>query len=325
MSTGYLIGNWSRFYIVDENNRSVAKTEFSGSEQECTEKVRNLRRGVPPPEIITLIEEAGRLVETLVVEDDALARTLQQTTGCTVTVPASPNDMFRRLRLMFFKKGIHSRHPLAVSTAREDKKEADTHPDMRILRLVDMLTMYDESYQFYNNFKETWYENRFSDKESPVIQPDLQQEESIVRNTDGLLEVVSVLRKRTRRALALVLREYSPTLYNVAGLEIAARLIAEAGSLERLATMSAGTIQILGARKAFFRAKHSGSPFPKFGIIFSHPYIQALPSHHRGKMARLLSCQIAIAARADVYTHRDISRQLRLKLKKRFYQLRGIL
>lgn len=322
MSTGYLIGNWSRFYIVDENNRSVAKTEVSGSEQECTDKVRGLRKGVPPPEILGLIREARSSVDVLVVEDEVLARTLRGTTGCNVV--ASHSDMFRRFRLMFFKKGIHNRHPLALSTAREDKKEADTHPDMQIQRLVDMLTMYDESYQFYQNFKETWYENRFTDKETPLIHPELVQEESLVRDTRDVLEVISALQKRTRKALASILKVYAPTLFKVAGPVIAARLIAEAGSLERLASLSAGTIQILGARKAFFRAKHSGSPLPKFGIIFSHPYIQKLPSRHRGKMARLLSCQIAIASRADMYTHRDISGQLRVKLKKRFHQLEGL-
>jgi RNA processing factor Prp31 len=322
MSTGYLIGNWSRFYIVDENNRSVAKTEVSGSEQECTDKIRSLRKGVPPPEIVTMIREAGPLVDALVVEDEVLAKNLQGTTGYDVS--ASHSDMFRRFRLMFFKKGIHNRHPLALSTAREDKKEADAHPDMRIQRLVDMLTMYDESYQFYQNFRETWYEIRFTDRETPIIQPNLVQEESLVRDIHDLLEVISALQKRTRKALASILKEYAPTLFKVAGPVIAAQLIAEAGSLERLATLSAGTIQILGARKAFFRAKHSGSPLPKFGIIFSHPYIQKLPSRHRGKMARFLSCQIAIASRADMFTQRDISGQLRIKLKKRFHQLGGL-
>lgn len=323
MSTGYLVGNWSRFYIVDESNRSVAKTEFSGSEQECTDKVRSLQKGVPPPEIISMIRKAESVVDTIVVEDEVLAKNLRETAKSDVI--ASHSDRFRRFRLMFFKRGIHSRHSLAISAAREDKKEADAHPDMRIQRLVDMLSMYDESYQFYLNFKETWYENRFADKESPIIQPAFTREESIVRDTSSLLEVISALRKRTRKAVVSILREYSPNLFKVAGPEIAARLIAEAGSLERLATLSAGTIQVLGARKAFFRAKHSGSPLPKWGIIFSHPYIQNLPSGHRGKMARLLSCQIAIASRADTFTQRDISGLLRSKLKKRFYQLGGTL
>lgn len=325
MSVGYLIGNWSRFYVVDENNRSLARTELSGSLQDRTCKMRSIREGVPPPEVISLVQKALKAVDNIAVEDEALASNLEKAVGSGIIVLRG--DIFRRLRLMFFRKGIKKGHPIALETALQDKKEADAQPDAVVHRLVDMLRFFDESYQFYENVVETWYKNRFLDKKRKITEDDhglLRKEELVVTDIDQLLAVLSDLQEKTRKTVASICEGLAPNLCKVAGSVIAARLIAEAGSLEQLSMKSAGTIQLLGAKKAFFRALHTGSNPPKYGIIFSHPFIQNLPPDQRGKMARSLSCQIAIASRADQYTHRDISAELKAKLKKRFGELRMI-
>lgn len=325
MSMGYLIGNWSRFYVVDENNRSLAKIELSGSLQDRTCKVQRIREGVPPPEVISLVQKALKTVDCVAVEDDTLARQLAKAAGSGVI--ALHGDVFRRLRLMFFRKGINKGHPIALATALQDKKEVDVQPDAVIRRLVDMLNIFDESHQFYGNFAETWYRNRFIDKKKKTTESNhnpMAKEELIVTDIDQLLGVLSDFQDKTRKALASICAEYAPNLCKIAGAVIAAKLIAEAGSLERLSMMPAGTIQLLGAKKAFFRALNTGSNPPKYGIVFSHPLIQNLPSRQRGKMARSLSCQIAIASRADQFTHRDIFAELQSKLKKRFHKLRMI-
>ncbi len=316
MSTGYLIGNWSHFYIVDENYRTLAKTELTGSVQDRVCKIRQMREGIPPPEIVKMVKEVKNL-EFLAVEDRMLASNLKKTGVSTSFLEA---DTFRRLRLMFFRKGIHKRQPFALSTALQDKREADAQPDMVVHRLVDMLDIYTESIQFYENFRETWYKD-FSDK-GREVHPSLADELGIVKDTDGLLRILSDLRKKAREALASVLEGCASNLNTVAGSEVAARLIAEAGSLRQLSMLSAGSIQILGAREALFRSQHLGTNPPKFGIIFQHPLIQELPPHQRGKMARFLSCQIAIASRADYLTHRDISKDLKKKIETRFLHLR---
>jgi hypothetical protein len=311
MSIGYLIGNWSRFYVVDKNYRALAKIDLTGSVDEKAAKIRNISEGVPPPEIITLVQQSLKSVDTVAVEHELLAEALAKEVSHIVCVQ---DDIFRRLRLMFFRKGVHPQQEVAVTTAVQTKQKMDAHPDRVIHRLIDTLTAFDDTYTFYEDFVATWHKNIYSAH---------SQEAHIIQNIDGILQTLSELQKETRKALESVLKKWAPNVQKIAGTEIAAKLIAEAGSLKQLSCMAAGSIQVLGAKEALFRAQYTNAPPPKYGIIFSHPLIQEVPPGKRGKMARLLSCQIAIACRADYFTHGDIADQLNLKLEKRFQELKG--
>jgi nucleolar protein 56 len=82
---------------------------------------------------------------------------------------------------------------------------------------------------------------------------------------------------------------------------VAARLIARAGGLSRLARMSSATIQVLGAESALFSHLHAGTPPPKHGIIYQHRRVHTAPRNQRGKVARVLASRVALAARLDYY------------------------
>jgi len=69
--------------------------------------------------------------------------------------------------------------------------------------------------------------------------------------------------------------------------------------MERLATMPASTVQLLGAEKALFRFKKEGGKPPKHGVIFQHPLINKASRKNRGKIARILAAKIAIAAKMN--------------------------
>jgi len=97
------------------------------------------------------------------------------------------------------------------------------------------------------------------------------------------------------------MRRIAPNVTDVAGATIGARLMAKAGGLERLASMPASTIQILGAEKALFRSLRTGARPPKHGILFQHQAVHTAPKWQRGKIARTLANKIAIAARVDYY------------------------
>lgn len=109
----------------------------------------------------------------------------------------------------------------------------------------------------------------------------------------------------------------APNLAKIAGPLIGARLIAIAGSLQRLSLLPASTIQLLGAEKALFRYKKDGGRPPKHGIIFQHPLINRAPRTERGRRARTLAATLTIAIKADVFTKRDISDQLMQDLEKK--------
>jgi nucleolar protein 56 len=97
------------------------------------------------------------------------------------------------------------------------------------------------------------------------------------------------------------MKRVAPTVSDVAGATIGARLMAKAGGLDRLAILPASTIQILGAEKALFRALRTGARPPKHGILFQHQEVHTAPKWQRGKIARTLANKIAIAARVDYY------------------------
>lgn len=91
----------------------------------------------------------------------------------------------------------------------------------------------------------------------------------------------------------------APNLTNIAGVVVGAKLIAAAGSLERLAKMTSSTVQLLGAERALFRHLRSGAKPPKYGHILQHSMMSQVTPANRGKLARTLSGKITIAAKVD--------------------------
>ena len=129
--------------------------------------------------------------------------------------------------------------------------------------------------------------------------------------TDENLQIVKALAKNIlelfdlRKSLELQIDEQmnktAPNITAVLGTTVGARILAKAGSLTKLATMPASTIQVLGAEKALFRALKTGSNPPKHGLLFQHAVVHAAPRWQRGKIARAIAAKAAIAARVDVH------------------------
>ena len=109
------------------------------------------------------------------------------------------------------------------------------------------------------------------------------------------------LRKTIEEHIEEQMDEELPNITAVLGAAVGARILAHAGSLKRLSSMPASTIQILGAEKALFRSLKTGANPPKHGILFQHAIVHAAPKWQRGKIARAVAGKAAIAARVDVY------------------------
>ncbi|MBG16971.1 MAG: hypothetical protein CMB77_01255 [Euryarchaeota archaeon] len=115
----------------------------------------------------------------------------------------------------------------------------------------------------------------------------------------GQMEMTSGAILDEVRSLA---KERAPSLSNVIGPVLSARLIVAAHGLDRLSRLSSGAIQMLGAERSFFLALEHGRPTPKHGsILFSHPWVHASPKGVRGRVARMLSGRLSIAARLDAF------------------------
>lgn len=96
--------------------------------------------------------------------------------------------------------------------------------------------------------------------------------------------------------------------------KIAAELLSKAGSLERLATMPASTVQLLGAEKSLFKHIKFGSKPPKYGILFKLPIVNTAPREIRGRIARVYATKICIGLKADYYTKKFIGKELKANL-----------
>jgi len=94
----------------------------------------------------------------------------------------------------------------------------------------------------------------------------------------------------------------APNISAMAGAQVGAALITSAGSLKRLAMLPAGTVQLLGAEKAFFRFLKDGDKPPKHGYIYRIPTIRKAPREVRGRLSRHYATKISIGARMDYFS-----------------------
>jgi len=124
---------------------------------------------------------------------------------------------------------------------------------------------------------------------------------AIVQNISKQVLDLFELRQSLEKHIESQMEIVAPNTSVILGSAVGARMLAKAGSLKRLATMPASTIQVLGAEKALFRALKTGAQPPKHGLLFQHQLVHAAPRWQRGKIARAIAAKAAIAARVDVY------------------------
>ena len=128
-------------------------------------------------------------------------------------------------------------------------------------------------------------------------------------------------RSMAEEYLTSLMGEVAPNMTAILGPLLSARLIAIAGSLDRLAKMPSSTLQILGAEKALFRSLKTGSRPPKHGIIFQYQAIHAGPRWQRGKIARTLSNKLSIAARIDAFKGDFMGDKLKEQVERRIQEI----
>lgn len=147
---------------------------------------------------------------------------------------------------------------------------------------------------------------------------DLDQVKMVADELLSLLE----LRRELESYVNKLAKEVAPNMCALVDPKIAARLIAKAGGLAKLASAPASTIQVLGAEKALFRALRGRGKPPKHGIIFQCPEVNQAPRRLRGKIARALATKLAIAARVDAYGGEYCGADLKAAFEKKLEEIR---
>ncbi len=219
-------------------------------------------------------------------------------------------------------------------------REASTRRDLHIIQAINALDEYDKFINILSERIREWYGlhfpelssmieniNTYTDivligKRDELTLESLNNEKAsqiidaaksskggdVTANSINVMKVIAKELKALIRARDIIVRyledemeETAPNVKELVGANIGARLIAKAGGLDRLATLPASTIQVLGAEKALFRALKTRSKPPKHGILFQHVLVHTSPLWQRGKIARTLASNIALAARIDLY------------------------
>jgi nucleolar protein 56 len=117
------------------------------------------------------------------------------------------------------------------------------------------------------------------------------------------------------------IKSIAPNMYDVAGANLAAKLISHTNGLENLEKLPSSTIQIIGAEKAIFRHLKTGDNPPKHGLIFQHPSIRGSNWWIRGKLARAVANKISIASRKDAFSN-EYDPNLRIELDERIEEIK---
>ena len=136
------------------------------------------------------------------------------------------------------------------------------------------------------------------DTESPLHSPTDEEWAALQGAASSAVEMADRI-KDTEAAIRSHAESHVPSLSALLGPLLAARMTVAAHGRSRLSRLPSSTVQVLGAEKAFFAHLRTGSPPPKHGMIFQHPWISRSPRWVRGKISRLLAGKASIAVRVD--------------------------
>jgi nucleolar protein 56 len=149
----------------------------------------------------------------------------------------------------------------------------------------------------------------------------LEENLSIIKKLANEVIMQTELRRILAYQIEEMMEKIAPNIKDILTATVGARLMAKAGSLQKLSVMPSSTIQIIGAEKALFRSLKTGAPPPKHGILFQHPILHSAPKWQRGKMARAIASKVAIAVRIDLFRNGEKEAHISEQLNKRIAEI----
>ncbi len=300
--------DWQAAAIIDDNSEilEVEICKRTLNKEEVAKRLRLLASGV-------LLDEAKHLIERypeakLIESDDPTLESIE--------LP-SPNE--ERMQIL---------DAAALILSEQDVDEAASDPDRRLEHLIRAADELRGSWVLLEARLTEWIvlllprarmesdRNRLaklvmaSEKLSDLAknfevklppQPPSDSEWVVIKRwAETVANIQSQLDKieSTIRDISL---DHLPSLSAIAGPLIAARLCVAAHGRMRLARLPAGTVQILGAEKAFFSHLKQGTKPPKHGLIYAHVLISRSPKPIRGRVSRMLAARMSLAARIDAF------------------------
>jgi len=198
-------------------------------------------------------------------------------------------------------------HDACIAVAERSVKEQYSGKDAELLQMVRTLDEIDTVINLLSERAADWYMVRhpaFSRKYRRIpahalIRTMQEKSRGALGKVAGEIAQLGETRTALAKEVSARANEVMPNTSALIGGLVAARLMAHAGGLQPLSRLPASAIQVLGARTALFAHLRTHTPSPKHGIIFQHRRVHNAPREIRGKVARVLSGKLAIAARLD--------------------------
>lgn len=296
-ATGVKVVNDYESSIIDRFNKNILETVINTGlfkdELEYRSFIREVSINLTRLRVRQAAEKRDRLIVHAIETIDDLDKTLNLFTG-----------RLREFYGMHFPElgdAIENHHTLALIISQSGDKSAITKK-----LLVDEI-----------KFPEKKAERLLNSREKSMGSDLLKQDIQIIQAQASLIVELYQRRQALEKWMDEAMLSTTPNLCGVIGPLLGARLIALVGSLRDLAVAPSSKIQILGAEKALYRTIKTGAPPPKHGIIFQDSRINQSKWWLRGKIARVISGKIAIAARMDYFEAEDQSEKLAKELEEK--------
>lgn len=227
-------------------------------------------------------------------------------------------------------------HEISLNITRTRLHEASKAEDLVLIQAINALDELDETTSKLAERLREWYSihlpeldkiksheyyvklvAEYGDKDSIIssgleesdlkietnIGADLEESDILMLKELALsIKSLQTTKKSLNEYIDRKMEELAPNLKDLVGASLGAKLISHVGGLKRLALLSSGTIQVLGAEKALFRHLKTGERPPKHGLIYQHPEVRGAKYWLRGKIARALASKISLAVRKDVFS-----------------------
>ena len=322
-------------FVFNEDNKLIKFKLFEKNPEEIAKKIDSFEKGEEIPELRDLKNEFGDLVISQPNKaTDFLRKNLRE---IVIESGFVKNDLELNQILSSFSIAkaklsislIERRDKLIVQTvsALSDLEKILNAMSERLREWYGLhypeLEIKDHE-RFAEKIAETGQREGFEDFEKSMGMELKEDDVKVLQEYAGQLKAMYVLRKNIEKYLEKIVPEEIPNLNAMLGSILAARLLSLAGSLERLAKMPSSTIQLLGSEKRLFKflkSKEKDKRPPRFGLLYLHPDISTNKRELQGKIARLLSSKLTLAARADFYTKKDLSKELLDDYKKKLEEI----
>ncbi|MCL5730215.1 MAG: hypothetical protein M1165_01445 [Candidatus Pacearchaeota archaeon] len=106
-------------------------------------------------------------------------------------------------------------------------------------------------------------------------------------------------KKKIEEIQKSLVAKYLPSSSKVIEPYILGKIISSFGGIQKISRKPSSTVQLIGAEKSLFRHMSSGSPPPKYGLIFYSNKIKN--SAMKGRASRALANKLSISLRKDYY------------------------